>query len=200
MKNIEFFFDLMSPYAYLAHCRLPALAEKYGYGITYKPIDLKAAKLAAGNTGPSTAQMPAKLRYAIADLTRWAQKYDVPFSLAMSGPPMPERANKGAFYALGKGQERDYVARLWAATFGAGGDVNSDALLSDVARQMGWSPEVFLEFIRSDKAARLYDELNKEAHARGVFGVPTMIVDDQMWWGNDRLALLEEYLAERRAA
>lgn len=200
MKNIEFYFDFLSPYAYLSHARLPALAEKYGYKIIYKPIDLKVVKLAAGNTGPSTAQMPLKLRYAMADLTRWAQKYGVPFAFATSGPPIPERANKGAFYALEKGQECDYVSKLWAATFGAGGDVNSDALLSDVARQMGWSPEAFLEFIQSEKAARLYDESNKEAHGRGVFGVPTMIVDDQMWWGNDRLGLLEEYLGDRRAA
>jgi len=198
MNNIDFYFDFLSPYAYLANCRLPALADEYGYGITYRPIDLKAAKLAAGNTGPATAQMPPKLRYAMADLTRWAKKYGVPFAFA-GVPPVSERANKGAFFALQRGQERAYVSTLWAATFGAGGDVNSDELLGSVARQMEWSPGEFLEFIQSDAAARLYQEGNTAAQERGVFGVPTMMVGDQMWWGNDRLDFLEEYLASHPA-
>ena len=199
MSNIDFYFDFLSPYSYLAQCRLPALADKYGYGVTYKPIDLKAAKLAAGNTGPATAQMPVKMRYAMADLTRWANKYEVPLAFAQV-PPVTERANKGTFFAYQKGQGPAYVSALWAATFGAGGEFNRDELLSDVARQLGWSPEEFLEFLQSDTAQRLYQESNKAAHDRGVFGAPTMMVGDEMWWGNDRLDLLEEYLAAHPAS
>lgn len=198
MSNIEFYFDFLSPYAYLAHCRLPALADKYGYSISYKPIDLKEAKLAAGNTGPATAQMPVKLRYVMVDLTRWSKKYGVPFAFA-SVPPVSVRANKGTFFALQQGQEREYVSTLWRSTFGAGGDVNSDELLSDVARQMHWRPEEFLAFVQSEEAARLYDAGNAEARQRGVFGVPTMTMGEEMWWGNDRLDFLEEYLAAHPA-
>jgi 2-hydroxychromene-2-carboxylate isomerase len=199
MNNIDFYFDFLSPYSYLAHCRLPALAEKYGYGISYRPIDLKAAKLAAGNTGPATAQMPVKMRYAMVDLTRWANRYGAPLAFAKV-PPVTERANKGTFFAANKGQGRAYVSALWAATFGTGGEFNSDQLLGDVARQMGWSAEEFLEFLQSETAARLYEECNKEAHDRGVFGSPTMLVGDEMWWGNDRLDFLEEYLAAHPAS
>lgn len=194
MNSIDFYFDFMSPYAYLAHCRLPGLAEQHGYTLSYRPIDLKAAKLAAGNTGPATAQMPMKLRYAMADLTRWAEKYGAPLAFAQS-PPVSERANKGAFFAEEKGRSQEYVSALWAATFGAGGEFDSDDLLADVARQLGWSPEEFLEYLVSEKAAQLYDAGNKAAQSRGVFGVPTMMVGDEMWWGNDRLDFLEEYLA-----
>lgn len=198
MANIDFYFDFLSPYSYLAHCRLPALADKYGYGVTYRPIDLKAAKLAAGNTGPATVQMPVKLRYAMADLTRWANKYGAPLAFAQV-PPVTERANMGTFFAQQKGQEQAYVSALWTATFGVGGDFNSDELLGDVARQLGWSPEEFLEFVESDTAKSLYETGNREAQDRGVFGAPIMMVGDEMWWGNDRLDLLEEYLAAHRA-
>lgn len=194
MSNIDFYFDFMSPYSYLAHCRLPALAQKYGCEIVYKPIDLKAAKLAAGNTGPATAQMPVKLRYAIADLTRWKNRYQIPLAFANT-PPLSERANKGVYYALEKGQAEPYVNALWDATFGVGGDFNSDELLGGVASQLGWEPKEFLQFIDSDMAAELYDKGNKEAQERGVFGAPIMMVGDEMWWGNDRLDFLEEYLA-----
>lgn len=199
MNNIDFYFDFLSPYSYLAHCRLPALADKYGYTISYKPIDLKAAKLAAGNTGPATAQMPAKLRYAMADLTRWSTRYGVPLAFAKV-PPVSERANKGVIFALEKEQGQAYVSALWHATFGLGGEFNSDELLSDVARQLDWSPEEFLEFLQSGTAGGLFEEGNKAAHERGVFGAPTMIVGDEMWWGNDRLDFLEEYLAAHPAS
>lgn len=198
MSNIDFYFDFISPYSYLAHARLPDLADKYGYTITYRPIDLKAAKLAAGNTGPATVQMPFKLRYAMADLTRWAEKYDVPLAFAKT-PPVTERANKGTFFAMDKGQARAYVEALWAATFGVGGEFDSDEVLSEVARQLDWSPEEFLGFLRSDTAEQRYQESNKEAHGRGVFGAPIMMVNEEMWWGNDRLDLLEEYLAAHPA-
>jgi len=199
MSSIDFYFDFLSPYSYLAHCQLPELADKYGYSITYKPIDLKAAKLAAGNTGPATVQMPVKLRYAMADLTRWARKYGAPLAFGKA-PPVTERMNKGTFFAIGKGQARDYVKTAWLATFGTGGDFNSDELLSDVARQLGWSPDEFLAFLQSDTAQRLYEAGNKEAQGRGVFGAPIMMVGDEMWWGNDRLDFLEEYLAAHPAS
>jgi len=199
MNNIDFYFDFISPYAYLAHYRLPALAQKYGYGVTYKPIDLKAAKLAAGNTAPPTAAMPAKLRFAMADLTRWAQRYGVPLAWSKA-PPVTERANIGTFFALDRGVEQAYVAALWGATFGAGGEFNSDEVLSEVARKLDWSPEEFLEFVQSDEARQRYAAGNQEAQARGVFGVPTMMVGDEIWWGNDRLAFLEGFLAANPAS
>lgn len=195
MSNIDFYFDFFSPYSYLANVRLPALADKYGYAITYRPIDIKAAKLAAGNTAPATAQMPAKLRYAIADLTRWGKRYGAPFAFAAGVPTSSARINKGTFLAIEKGQARDYVNKAYHATFGSGGAFDSDEVLSGVAREMGWQVEEFLAFVSSDKAEKLYAASNTEAHARGVFGVPIMMVGDEMWWGNDRLDFLEEYLA-----
>lgn len=195
MSSIDFYFDFLSPYSYLAHCRLPALAKKYGYTINYKPIDLKAAKLAAGNTGPATAQMPAKLRYAIADFTRWSKRHDIPIGFSQV-PPVTERANKGVFFALQKDQAEDYVSALWGATFAVGGVFDSDEVLSGVAEQLGWSAEEFLAFVASDEAEHLYAEGNKAAQELGVFGAPIMMIGNEMWWGNDRLDFLEDYLAE----
>lgn len=199
MSSIDFYFDFFSPYSYLANVRLPGLADKYGYSITYRPIDVKAAKLAAGNTAPATAQMPVKLRYAIADLTRWGKRYGAPFAFAPGVPTSSARINKGTFFAIGKGQARAYVDKAYHATFGSGGAFDSEEVLSGVAQAMGWSPAEFLAFVNSEKAEQLYAASNKEAHARGVFGVPIMMVGDEMWWGNDRLDFLEEYLAAHPA-
>jgi 2-hydroxychromene-2-carboxylate isomerase len=214
MKSIEFFFDFTSPYAYLAHSQLPALADKYGYRIAYKPIDLFAAKHAAGNTGPASIQIPPKFRYVTKDLRRWAQKYGVPFVMP-AAPAAPadasqkpalskvqidsSRAHKGLFYAIEQGRDRDYVTGVWRATYGSGGLIGDDEVLRGAVRELGWSPNAFFDFVNSDKATRLYEEGNQEAHRRGVFGVPVMMIGDEMWWGNDRLILLDEYLAAHPA-
>ena len=199
MPTIDFYFDFTSPYAYLAHCRLPGLADRHGYEIAYKPIDLKAAKLAIGNDGPANMQLPVKMRYIMADIMRWVQRYKAPFNVGKGATFESERSNIGTLYAIEKGRARDYVNALWHASFGSGGSMGSDDLLRDVASQMGWSPDTFLEFIESDAARQRYQEVNRQAQDRGVFGVPTMMVGDQMWWGNDRIDFLDEYLAAHPA-
>jgi 2-hydroxychromene-2-carboxylate isomerase len=216
-RCIEFFFDFLSPYAYLAHCRLPALADEYGYELVYKPFNMHAAKRAAGNTTPPGPAIPVKFRYICTDFRRWAERYGVPFSMPWMVRPdasaedlknidVPKQgldttwANKGMFFALDRGQGRDYANRLWGGSFGANGLVGSHELLMDVARQLGWSPEDLLEFVQSDAAEARYEANTREAVSRGVFGAPTMFVDDEMWWGNDRLGLLEEYLAAHPAS
>lgn len=196
MTTIDFYFDFVSPYSYLANCRLPQIARERGCEIAYHPIDLKAAKLAAGNTGPATAQMPLKLRYAIADLSRWAAHYGVSIAFSTAGIPNSTPANIGTYYAIDRGLTAEYLAKMWQATFGSGGAIGSEQVSRDVAAQMGWQGDDFLAFIASDEAIRRYDEGNAQAQARGVFGAPIMMVGDEMWWGNDRLDFLDEYLAE----
>ena len=218
-RRIEFFFDFLSPYAYLAHCRLPTLADQYGYELVYKPFNMPAAKRAAGNTAPPAPALPVKFRYVSTDLRRWAQRYGVPLNMPWlvnsdasletlkQGINVPTtgldttRANKGMFHALDRGQGREYATRLWGGSYGAPGGllVGSEELLMDVARQLGWSPEELREFVQSDAAEQRYAESTREAIRRGVFGAPTMIVDDEMWWGNDRLGLLEDYLCAHPA-
>lgn len=217
MASIEFFFDFASPYAYLANCRLPSLAEKYGYDLVYRPIDLFAAKVAAGNTAPPSVAIPPKFRYVTADLKRWADKYGVPLlmpGLGVGGPPsdeLPEKktlprelmdssaAHKGVFFAQQKDMTREFVGAVFRQTFGAGGAIGDENTLRSVVGELGWSEDDFYQFVQSAQADQRYAEANDEAQGRGVFGVPTMIVDDQMWWGNDRLGLLEEYLAAHSA-
>jgi 2-hydroxychromene-2-carboxylate isomerase len=199
MSTIEFYFDFVSPYAYLASLELPKVAAKHGCTIDYKPIDLNAAKTAAGNTAPPTAAIPAKLNYVMADFARWCQRYGAKLEFSREGPPVAEPANKGVFYAQDRGQVAEYVAAMWAATFGSGGLHGKEEVLREVAGGLGWDADDFLAFVASDEAAARYAEANEAAQAKGVFGAPTMIVDGDMWWGNDRLDFLDEYLAENCA-
>lgn len=199
MKTIDFYLDFLSPYSYLANQRLQNMAAKYGCVLRYHPIDLKAAKLAAGNDGPATVQMPVKLRYVMQDLNRWAQRYGLPLAFAQV-PPVTDRVNKGLFYAADRDCASAYASAVWSATFACAGEFNSDVVLRQVASQMSWDEEDFLSFVSSERADERYSNSNAQAQSLGVFGAPTIIVEGEMWWGNDRLDFLEEYLAENCAS
>lgn len=193
MSQIDFYFDFWSPYAYLASGRLAEIADKHGCTINYCPIDLTRAKLAAGNTGPPNLQIPPKIRYLMTDLKRWCAQYGLPFG----GVPKSKdtkRINIGALLAQDRGVAREYVRLAYDATWGQGGDPNSDELLAALAAKLGWDADEFLAYIGSPEAEARYEAVFEESSKRGVFGVPIMLVGDEMWWGNDRLDFLERYL------
>src|SRR4051794_32727400 len=97
MKNIDFYFDLISPFTYLALQRLPDIAKRNGYDVTYKVVNLKEAKRLVGNIGPSTRDIPVKLGYAKIDQRRWAKRYGVPITTPAYYDS--SRLNRGSFMA-----------------------------------------------------------------------------------------------------
>lgn len=197
MKTIDFYLDIYSPYAYLASHRLVEIAKTHGCAINYLPLNLKRAKLAAGNTGPANIDIPPKIRYLMIDLKRWADRYGLPFGEIPKGRDY-SRINKGVLLALDRGVADAYIREAYAATWGSGGDADSDALLTALARDMQWDADAFLAYISSAEADERYEQVFAKAAENGVFGVPTVVIDEQMWWGNDRMQFVDEYLVENR--
>jgi 2-hydroxychromene-2-carboxylate isomerase len=193
MRRIGYYFDFWSPYAYLASERLANIAEQQGWTIDYRPIDLTRAKLEAGNTGPPNLAIPPKIRYLMTDLKRWAARYGLPIGGVPKGKDT-KRINIGALLAQDRGMARDYVREGFDAVWGQAGDPNSDELLTALAAKLGWDAQEFLRYLGSSEAEERYESVFAEAVKRGVFGVPIMTVGDEMWWGNDRLEFLEQFL------
>jgi 2-hydroxychromene-2-carboxylate isomerase len=192
-RQIMFYLDFISPFAYLANTRLPELAARHGATIEYRPVDVMLAKLAAGNFTPSTRSLPAKARFIRRDRLGWAERYGVPMNdpKAFRAP----RLNSGLLYAADQGSARAYVDAAFHRVWGLGGDPDDDALLSAVAADAGLQPQSLFDYVHSSPAQLRYQECQKNAYSAGVFGVPMMMVDDQMYWGNDRLDFLDEWLA-----
>lgn len=196
-KTLDFYIDLISPFSYLCNLKLPDLAARYGYTVAYHPIDIPTAKLAAGNYGPSNMKVPAKIKALTQDLQRWAKHYEVPFKFpkGFNGA----RMNTGILYAQAHGKAREYVDRAYWLLWAQGEDPNDDAVLRGLANDAGLDPDALLAYVSSREGERAFQESRVAAHARGVFGAPIMMVDDQLWWGNDRLMFVEEYLREHAA-
>lgn len=193
MKQIDFYFDFLSPFAYLARHRLVQIAEKHGVSVAYKPIDLAKAKLAIGNNGPTNRELPVKLAYLMTDLQRWAERYDIPLQVVKNHNS--RLLNIGTFFAKGGAEAGRYVEAAYRLTWGEGGAPDDEALHRRLAREMGWNETEFLAFLQSPEAATLYEESTQAAIAKHVFGVPMTMIGEDMWWGNDRLMFVDEYLA-----
>jgi len=158
-------------------------------------FDLNELKRRNNNTGPSSREQPLKSRYNQQEFRRWKTRYGVTFQRP-AGYDAESRINKGAFLALDRGRIHDYIVAAWRRTWGAGGSLADEGLMRDVAREMGWDAEAFMAFVVSDDALQRYRAETEAAHQRGVFGVPTMLVGEEMFWGNDHLTWLEEHIAQ----
>jgi 2-hydroxychromene-2-carboxylate isomerase len=196
--TIDFYFDFISPFSYLAHQRLPDLAARHGYSLAYHAASLAELKQLAGNTAPRVTQIPLKLRYSRIDQKRWADRYDVPIK-PPEGSHDSSWLNRGFFFAEDRGQQRDYVVNAWSKLRRDGRDMADERLWRDIAQELGWAPDEFVTFVRSGDSQRRYQASTLQAHERGAFGVPTMLIGAQMWWGNDRLDFLEEFLIAHTA-
>ncbi|MEA2984072.1 MAG: 2-hydroxychromene-2-carboxylate isomerase [Alphaproteobacteria bacterium] len=197
--TIDFYFDFISPFSYLAHQRLPQLAARYGYALQYRVADLATLKRLCGNTSPRMVEMPLKIAYSRVDQKRWAERYGVPIT-PPAGSHDSSWLNRGAFYAADREQDADYVTGVWTSMRRDGRDLADERTWRDVARALGWDGDAFAAFVRSEASAERYRKASQEAHDRGVFGVPTMLIGKEMWWGNDRLDFLEEFLKGHAAA
>jgi 2-hydroxychromene-2-carboxylate isomerase len=193
-RVIGVYVDFISPFSYLALQRLPGLAARFGHEVDYRVLDLKEAKRLAGNIGPSTRDIPLKLAYAKIDQKRWAKRYGVPITTPAYYDPT--RLNRGFFFAKARGQSQDYLGFAFHKIWGEGSSMIDETMLRAVADKLGWNAGDFLRYTQSDEAEVQLQAATREAHARGVFGVPTVIIGGEMWWGNDRLDFVEECLAQ----
>ena len=192
---IDFYFDYSSPYGYFAAMKIDPLAEKYGRSVNWKPILLGAVFKVTG-AKPLPA-LPLKGAYAMHDVARSARFYGAPYRHPEKFP-IAGQAPSRAFYWV---NEKDLalahtLARtLYQAYFVNNRDISSPEITADVAATLGLNRDALLAAL-ADETVK--DKLKLEAEtaiARGVFGSPYFIIDDEPFWGADRLDQLERWLA-----
>ena len=193
-RPLDFYFDFMSPFAYLAFQKLPGICEEYGLELRPHIVDLPKLKLLAGNTGPANVTIPTKIRYLKTDLDRWATRYGVPLAFPKSLDT--GAINRAFFRAADKGVDQEFIRLAWNEIWGKGGDPADPAMLEGLATALGWDPKELAAWVASDEAVARLQASTEAAHEAGVFGTPIMVVGNQMWWGNDRLAFMEEALSQ----
>jgi 2-hydroxychromene-2-carboxylate isomerase len=200
MKDIFAYCGYTSPFAYLAKDPIFELERDYDVTIRWRPYTVYVPEVYGGVDERSERQW-RKVRYLYQDMRRLANKR----GMIVRGPQKVFTgmvACYGALYAEEKGVFRPYndivYDRFWKRDL----DVDDPAAIGAVLKSVGADPAGFPIFMAGPGVER-YEAIRAEAHERGVFGVPTVFVDGELFWGYDRLPLLRERLAElgcRKAA
>jgi 2-hydroxychromene-2-carboxylate isomerase len=196
MARLEFFFDYGSPYSYLADSQLRALRARTGCEIRYRPMLLGGVFKATGNRSPALEPVEAKRRYGGVELRRFVDRLGVPFQWNPHFPIDTLRLMRAAHAAQRLGVFPAFHAAVYPAFWAAGEDLGDDAVVARVLGAAGLEGDRLLAAAREDEAKAALRATTDEAVARGAFGAPTFFVDDEMFFGNDRLDFVERALRE----
>lgn len=199
MQTVEFFFDFGSPYAYLANTQLPKLASKTGAKLVYQPVGIMRLMELAGNH-PTTLECKNKRRHAPVDFRRWAKHYGVdmqknPFLAQMSLEPLLQ----GVLVAIHTGVADKYVPAVFKGIYADALDLGNEEVFARVLDDAGVDGKAVAAARNSEALAQELNRRTEVAVERGLFGVPTFIVGDQLFFGNDRLLFVEQALAPQQA-
>ncbi|WP_113912051.1 2-hydroxychromene-2-carboxylate isomerase [Roseovarius dicentrarchi] len=194
MAQIDYFFSILSPYAYLAGNRLEEVARAHDAQITYKPIDFMAVMAHLGGPG---GLHPARLSYMSQDIVRLADRHGMPLTARPAHwPANPAPASYAiiAAQAAGGGDTGALVHAFMRACWAEDRDVSDDGVVRDCLRAAGFDPGLADRGLLS--GAETYGANNDEAMQRGVIGVPFYLTGDgAAFWGQDRLEDLDRHLA-----
>ncbi len=197
--TVEFFFDTSCPWSYLALERVREAALRTGARIVYRPVLVDDVLAQANPAFPADRAdpLPVRARYQAKDLADWARYCGLTLRRPEPWPLRAEWAQRGAVVAAATGQATAYLTAVFAALFGANRRIDQRAVVEAVATEAGLDAVRFAAEI-GDRATLTELEVNGvELLARGGFGTPTFLVGDDLYFGNDRLPLVEAALARQ---
>jgi len=193
---IEFLFDFSSPYSFLASEQIEPLAARHGRTVVFQPILLGAVFKASGSA-PLTEQYGPKAGYSVHDFERSARFAGVRYRHPSKFPIGAVTASRAVLWLRQHRPDRanPFVHAVFRAFFQDDRDISDAAVVAEIAQSLGIDGPALIE---GTQEAAIKDALRKaveDAIASGVFGAPTIIVDGEMFWGNDRLPQVERWLA-----
>ena len=192
-KSVEFYFDVGSPTAYLAHKRLKQLKLEYGCSIIYHPVLLGGLFKASGNSSPVT--VPAKGRYMMMeDLPRFAKLYSVPLNTNPHFPINTLNLMRGAVSSIDEEYFDTYIDTIFKAIWVESRNMGDIDTVIEVLSDAGLDAKSILEATQNPEVKQQLISNTEQAVERGLFGAPTMFVDGEMFFGQDRLQFVEAAL------
>jgi 2-hydroxychromene-2-carboxylate isomerase len=198
MQEVEFFFGLGSRYSYLAFTQIARIEASHSCKFNLQPIGSEALLNLRGASPFQGAPLSGQYEwdYRQRDAAAWAEYYRIPF---VEPKPLPKdhRLMARACHAAGlQGALRPYCEAMFQAVFVSNEDIEEQTCAA-IASRIKLDACQFIEAMGSSAVNERLTATARRAFERGAFGVPTFFVGDRMFWGNDRLLLLEHYLAGR---
>lgn len=185
MKKIDFYFDISSPYSYLAHEQIKRFEKENKIKVNYMPILLGGIHQLANITAPGLN--PSRAKHMIKDLKICADWFKVKFQFNRYFPLKTVNIMRGAIVAEKEGFLNNYVDQFYKAAWVDSLNLNDGKILERFIKNMDINPKSFIEKLSDQKIKDDLKTKTSNAFKKGVFGAPTFIVGSKMFFGQDRL-------------
>ena len=191
---IEFYFDCSSPWTYLAFAEIVSLSQRHELDIDWKPVLVGGVFNTVNQDVYEFRKKPnpLKLKYSNDDLGLWSKVRGISIGFPEVFPVNSVKAMRGCLYAKKENQLVEFAKNVFQAYWSEGKDISQEDLLLSIAKNSNLDGEECIKFIASQEAKDLLIKNTDELIGRGGFGSPTFFYKEKMFFGNDRLHLLEE--------
>ena len=191
---IEFYFDFSSPYGYLASERIDAIAARHGRDVTWRPYLMGVAMKTTGST--PLVNRPMMGAYSRHDMVRSARRLELPLVFPEPFPIATVAACRAVYWLERTDADaaKALAQALYRAYFVDGRNISEPDVVAGVAAGTGADRDALLAGIQEPAVKDRLKEVTGVAIERGVFGSPFFMVDDEPFWGHDRMDEVDRWL------
>ena len=185
IKPLDFYFDFVSPYSFLAHQKVRKLEKNENIKIKYKPILLGGLHNLHGITAP--AFIPSKAKFMIRDCKLVAEKNKINFKFNSYFPIKTLNLMRGAMIAEEDDFQIFYIDKIFDAIWKDGLNMNDQNIIDKIIKNLEINPKTFFLRSSSQNIKNNLKQKTDDAYQKGIFGAPTFVVNNKIFWGQDRL-------------
>jgi len=185
IKPFDFYFDFVSPYSFLAHKEIRKIENKENIRVKYNPVLLGGLHNLHGIKAP--AFIPAKAKHMIRDCKLIAERNNVKFKFNSYFPIRSLNLMRGVLVAEEDNVKSYYVDTIFNTIWQDGLNMNDQVIIEKVFKNLNINPKTFLLRLTSSLIKDTLRKKTSEAYEKGVFGAPTFIANNKIFWGQDRI-------------
>ncbi|WP_046865620.1 2-hydroxychromene-2-carboxylate isomerase [Microvirga massiliensis] len=200
-RAIDYYFSLVSPWAFIGHATFMEIARRHELDINYKPVFLGRVFAETGGL-PLDKRHPVRQRYRLVELQRWREKRGLSFELKPKHWPFEVNLADRTVIAI-QAMHKDpdpFMRAAFAAIWQEERNLSDRAVLREIIASVGLDAQAVQDFALSGAAEAIYALNLENAIAGDVFGSPAYVLDGEVFWGQDRLELLDDALRAGRQA
>lgn len=198
-RVIDYFYTHASPWAYLGHRAFLDLADRMNHAVRFRPVSLATVFAETGGL-PLAKRHPVRQAYRLIEMQRWREFRNLPLTLQPAffpvSPDLPDRL--AILLAMEGGPVAAYSQAVFEATWVREQDIASPAVQEAILAGLGLDGAAAIARAGERAVVERYMENQQQAIAGGVFGSPSYVLNGEVFWGQDRLELLEAALASGR--
>lgn len=194
-KTVDYYFSPVSPWTYLGHARFQEILRKHGATVAPKPVDYGRIFPLSGGL-PVAKRPPQRQAYRLVELERWRKYLGVPMNIQPKFFPYDAKLAALVILAAGNSDAAMKLAGLFLrGCWAEEKDMADEAEVAAAIRGAGLDSSALLKQARAPETAARFEAFTDEAISRQVFGAPTYVYKDELFWGQDRLEFLDRALA-----